>query len=344
MPPSERFEGGFCYNKTIDPAVDDCPDKAQPGQRRENAPTGAVLLFTKILFCGTIYVGRMCVFMKTGLVLEGGAMRGLFSAGVTDVMMENGISFNCLVGVSAGAAFGCNYKSGQNGRAVRYNTRFAKDKRYCSTRSLIRTGDLFGAEFCYHTVPNKLDVFDREAFNNSSMEFYVVCTDCVTGLPVYKRLDLADDTCFEWIRASASMPLVSKPVELEGKKLLDGGMSDSIPLRFMIRGGFEKNVVILTQPRDFEKQPASLMPLMKLSLQKYPNLLAAMKNRHENYNRSRRLVFAEEKAGRAFVICPDEPLPIGRIEHDPDKMLNAYNIGRAIGERRLSELKEFLNT
>ena len=176
------------------------------------------------------------------------------------------------------------------------------------------------------------------------MEFYVVCTDCVTGLPVYKRLDLADDTCFEWIRASASMPLVSKPVELEGKKLLDGGMSDSIPLRFMIRGGFEKNVVILTQPRDFEKQPASLMPLMKLSLRKYPNLLAAMKNRHENYNRSRRLVFAEEKAGRAFVICPDEPLPIGRIEHDPDKMRNAYNIGRAIGERRLSELKEFLNT
>ena len=301
-------------------------------------------LFTNFFFCGIISVGRKCVFMKTGLVLEGGAMRGLFSAGVTDVMMENGISFDCLVGVSAGAAFGCNYKSGQNGRTVRYNTRFAKDKRYCSTRSLIRTGDLFGAEFCYHTVPNKLDVFDREAFNNSSMEFYVVCTDCATGLPVYKRLDLADDTCFEWIRASASMPLVSKPVELEGKQLLDGGMSDSIPLRFMIRGGFEKNVVILTQPREFEKQPASLMPLMKLSLRKYPNLLAAMKNRHENYNRSRRLVFAEEKAGRAFVICPDEPLPIGRIEHDPDKMRNAYNIGRAIGERRLSELKEFLNT
>ena len=281
--------------------------------------------------------------MKTGLVLEGGAMRGLFSAGVTDVMMENKISFDRLVGVSAGAAFGCNYKSGQNGRAVRYNTRFAKDKRYCSMQSLVRTGDLFGARFCYHTVPNKLDVFDRKAFDNSPMEFYVVCTDCSTGLPVYHRCDKAGDTCFEWIRASASMPLVSKPVELDGKPLLDGGISDSIPLRFMLREGFERNVGVLTQPRDFEKQPASLMPLMKLSLRKYPNLLAAMKNRHNNYNLSRRLVFAEEKAGRAFVICPDEPLPIGRIEHDADKMLNAYNLGRAMGERRLAELKEFLS-
>ena len=148
--------------------------------------------------------------MKTGLVLEGGAMRGIFTAGVCDVLMENGIDFDGCIGVSAGACFGCNFKSKQIGRAIRYNTRYCKDWRYCSVRSLIKTGDMFGAEFCYHTIPEKLDKFDAETFNNSNMEFYVVCTDVYTGKPVYHLCGEVDDKLYEWFRASASMPFVSK--------------------------------------------------------------------------------------------------------------------------------------
>lgn len=148
--------------------------------------------------------------MKCGLVLEGGAMRGLFTAGVTDVFMENGIAFDGAVGVSAGAAFGCNYKSYQPGRAIRYNTRFCRDKRYCSIRSLITTGDMFGADFCYHEIPEKLDVFDFDTYENSAMEFYVVCTDVETGKPVYHRCDTMNSRELEWLRASASMPMAAE--------------------------------------------------------------------------------------------------------------------------------------
>ena len=170
---------------------------------------------------------------NTGLVLEGGAMRGLFTAGVIDVLMENGIEFPAFVGVSAGAAFGCNYKSRQIGRALRYNKRFCRDPRYCSFRSLFKTGDVFGAQFCYHEVPNTLDPFDGKAFNENPMAFYLVASDVETGTPFYKKIDHADDTAYEWIRASASMPIVSRVVELDGKKFLDGGVTDSIPLAFM---------------------------------------------------------------------------------------------------------------
>lgn len=158
--------------------------------------------------------------MKYGLVMEGGAMRGLFTAGVIDVLMENAITFDGAVGVSAGAAFGCNYKSNQPRRVIRYNTRFCHDKRFCSVSSLVKTGDMFGADFCYHEIPNKLDIFDYKTFNESPMEFYVVCTDVTTGKPVYRRCRVADDNELEWIRASASMPLASRIVEIGGMKLL----------------------------------------------------------------------------------------------------------------------------
>ena len=281
--------------------------------------------------------------MSTALVLEGGAMRGLFSAGVTDVLTERGIRFEEVIGVSAGAAFGCNVKSGQNGRAIRYNKRFARDKRYCSTKSLIETGNLFNAMFCYHTVPNKLDVFDREAFNSDPTRFYVVCTDVRTGEPVYQLCDRANDRMFEWIRASASMPLVSKPVKIDGGLYLDGGLTDSIPLRFMIDRGCDKNIVVLTQPREYVKEKASLLPLMKLSLRKYPKTYDAICRRHLVYNESRDYVFEQEKAGCALVICPDAPLPIGRIEHDPEVMEKVYRLGRAAAEKKLNEIITYLN-
>lgn len=280
--------------------------------------------------------------MKKGLVLEGGAMRGLFTAGVLDVLMENKIEFDSCIGVSAGAAFGCNFKSGQIGRAIRYNTRFCKDKRYCSVRSLIKTGDIFGAEFCYHTIPEKLDKFDIEAYDNSDIEFYVVCTDVYTGKPVYHLCDKVDNDAYEWFRASASMPMVSKPVKVDGMTLLDGGMSDSIPLEFMVNKGLDKNLVILTQPRVYTKEKASAMGLMKLSLRKYPNMIKCIADRHEMYNKQREYVFEKEKSGEAFIICPEEKLPIGRIEHDEAVLRKVYEIGRKTAEKNLDRLIAYL--
>ena len=276
-----------------------------------------------------------------GLVLEGGAMRGLFTAGVIDVLMENGVDFPALVGVSAGAAFGCNYKSRQIGRALRYNKRFCRDPRYCSFRSLFKTGDVFGAQFCYHEVPNTLDPFDVKAFDENPMAFYLVASDVETGKPFYKRLDRADDTAYEWIRASASMPIVSRVVELDGKKFLDGGVTDSIPLAFMERQ-YDRNVVVLTRPRDYQKQPASKLWLYRLTLRKYPNMLRAVRERHLMYNEQRAHVFAQEKAGKAFVICPDKPLEVGRMEHDPEQLQKAYDTGRQTALRQLEALKRFM--
>ena len=281
--------------------------------------------------------------MNIGLVLEGGAMRGLFTAGVMDVLMEYGAEFDAIVGVSAGAAFGVNYKSKQIGRVIRYNKRFANDKRYCSVQSLLNTGNLFNAMFCYHTVPNELDKFDRERYNADKTPFYVVCTDAETGEPVYHLLDRANDWGFEWIRASASMPLVSKPVKIDGKYYLDGGMSDSIPIEFMIVGGCDKNVVVLTQPRDYVKEKASMLPLMKLSLRKYPYTYDAILHRHIIYNDSRARVFQEEKLGNAVVICPKEKLPIDRVEHDPEVMEKVYQLGRQAAEEKVDELRAFFN-
>lgn len=281
--------------------------------------------------------------MKYGLVMEGGAMRGLFTAGVTDVLMENGIDFDGAVGVSAGAGFGCNYKSKQSGRVIRYNTRFCRDSRFCSVRSLIKTGDIFGADFCYHEIPDKLDVFDRETFNNSPMEFYVVCTNAETGKPVYHLCEKADYECMEWIRASSSMPIVSRVVELAGMKLLDGGISDSIPLKFMEKSGYERNVVILTQPRGFVKTPSKTAQRFEFMMKKYPALVRAMRVRHKMYNAELKYINRSEKNGTAFVIAPPEKLPVGHIEHNADVLREVYRIGRKTATENLGRLENFMN-
>lgn len=279
--------------------------------------------------------------MKKGLVLEGGAMRGLYTAGILDVMMEAGIEPDGIIGVSAGAAFGCNYKSRQPGRAIRYNTRFAKDPRYSGVRSLLKSGDYFNAEFGYHIIPKKYDVFDDDAFNNNPMEFVVVCTDVMTGKPVYHSLTEANYDTYEWIRASASMPIASKVVELEGYKLLDGGVADSIPLAHFESMGYDRNVVILTQPEGFVKKHTKLMPLMRVGLRKYPEMIKAMDKRYLMYNSQLDYVRQAEKEGRCLVIRPESKIPIGHISHDPDQMRLVYNLGREMGKIRLDELKAF---
>ena len=281
--------------------------------------------------------------MKTGLVLEGGAMRGMFPAGVLDVMMEHGIKPDGIVGVSAGACFGCNYKSCQPGRAIRYNKAFAKDKRYCSVWSLVKTGDIFNADFAYHVVPVEYDPFDNEAFESNEMEFHVVCTDVMTGKPVYHVCDKGGHEFFEWVRASASMPVVSNVVEIGGYRLLDGGMSDSIPLEYFEGQGFERNLVILTQPAGYVKRPIRMLPLLRLALRKYPAVIEAMRVRHEMYNSQLAYVACAEREGRALVIRPSCNIPIGHVCHDPEQMQAVYEMGRAEGEKRIEEINLFFN-
>lgn len=280
--------------------------------------------------------------MKKGLVLEGGAMRGMFTAGATDVFLENGINFDMCVGVSAGAAFGCNIKSKQIGRAIRYNMKYCRDKRFCSFSSLIKTGDLYGADFCYRELPEELDIFDEKTFFENPLEFYAVCTDIKTGEPLYKKLDKKEDNYYEWFRASASMPLVSRIVEIGDKKLLDGGISDSIPLKFSENSGCTKNVVILTQTKDYIKKKNPIMPLMRLKYKDYPNLINAIETRHEMYNEQVKYVLEKEEKGEIFVIRPKIPLPVSRTEKDPEKLYETYKIGRKITEENLDKIKEYL--
>lgn len=281
--------------------------------------------------------------MKKGLILEGGAMRGMFTCGVMDVMMEQGIEFDGAVGVSAGAAFGVNYKSGQIGRAIRYNTRFCADKRYGGMHSLLTTGNIYNTEFCYHEVPLKHDLFDFEAYERNPMEFYVVCTDVETGKAVYHKYEGEDDHGFDWIRASASMPVVSQMVEIEGRKYLDGALADSIPVRFFEREGYDCNVVILTRPKSYTMKRNEMMPIIRLKYRDYPNLVRAIENRHRVYNETLAYISQMERAGKLFVIRPDCALPVSRVEKDPEKLKQAYEIGRRIGLERIDELKHYLN-
>ena len=281
--------------------------------------------------------------MKKGLVLEGGAIRGLFSAGVIDILMENNLLPDGVIGVSAGAAFGCNIKSKQPGRVIRYNKKLAHDWRYASFRSLLTTGDYFGGEYAYHYMPRHLDYFDVETFNNNPMEFWAVCTNVGTGKAVYKRLMEVDNNCLEYIRASASMPIAARIVTVEGKKLLDGGIADSIPLRFFQEQGYDRNLVVLTQPANYVKEPNKLMPLMRLWLRRHPRIIRALEQRHIMYNDQLEYVRQEEKKSNTLVLRPETVLTIGHLSHNPDDMQATYEHGRKVATKHLEEIKAFFS-
>jgi len=270
-------------------------------------------------------------------------MRGMFTAGVMDVMMEEEVKFDGAIGVSAGAAFGVNYKSGQIGRAIRYNTRFCNDKRYCGLWSLLKSGDIYNTDFCYRVVPTLYDPFDFDSYEKNTMDFYVVTTNVENGKPVYHPYGGREDHGFDWIRASASMPLVSHMVEIDGVKMLDGGISDPVPLRFFETRDYTRNVLVLTQPKGYRKKKSSAMMLIKLMYRKYPHLVEAMAQRHEVYNQTMDYIDEQEANGKIFVLRPDSALPVKRVEKSPDKLKLAYEIGRKTATTKLNDLREFLS-
>ncbi len=276
--------------------------------------------------------------MKSALIMEGGAMRGMFTCGVIDVLLENGIAFDGAAGISAGAVFGCNFKSRQAGRPVRYNKKYCRDPRYCSVRSLVRTGDLYGADFCYRELPDVLDPFDREAFAGNPMAFYVGATDVDTGECVYHRCSDGGEKDMLWFRASASMPVVSRPVRIDGRGYLDGGISDAVPYAYMERQGYRRNLIVLTRPKGYRKKPEAV-PLMKLLLRGMPKISEAMERRHEMYNRQMDELDRMEADGSALVIRPPEDLRIGHRERNPEELERVYRIGRRETEKRLPEIR-----
>lgn len=277
---------------------------------------------------------------RTGLVLEGGGMRGIYTAGVLDVLMEHGISFDGVIGVSAGAIHGCSFVSGQIGRSIRYYKKFCRDKRFMSFRNVIRTGDIVDEQFCYHELPETLDPFDYDAFERSPVKYYVTCSNLETGKAEYLQItDMRGQ--IDLMRASASLPYVSRIVEFDGKKLLDGGCTDSIPVHAFMKMGYEKNVVVLTRHREYVKEPEHAS-LAKVYYRQYPKFATAMENRHKAYNNSRKLIRRLQEEGKAFVICPSQELNIGRTCHDPEKLQEVYDLGRRDTIRQLGNLEVFM--
>lgn len=278
--------------------------------------------------------------MKVGLVLEGGAMRGMYTAGVLDIFLDNEIKVDGIIAVSAGALFGANYVSKQRGRTIRYNKRFAKDKRYMGMKSLLTTGNIINKDFSYYEVPYKLDIFDQETFSKSNIDFYATITNVESGKAEYVKIkDVFKQ--MEVLRATSSMPFVSEMIDLNGKKYLDGGIADSIPIEECIKQGYDKIIVILTRPIEYRKKKANKI-MTNLKYKKYPNLVKAIQNRYKIYNETIEKIINMEEKNKIFVIRPSETIKIKRIERNPEKLQEMYDLGIKDCNNKIEELKKYL--
>lgn len=279
--------------------------------------------------------------MKTGLVLEGGGLRGLYTAGVLDVLMEKGISADYVIGVSAGAGNGVSYVSRQPGRNCRINTEYLKDKRYLSLQSYCKTHSLFGMDFIFDEIPNRLDPFDRDAFFANPCVFVAGVTDVETGRAAYFGKEaLRED--YTVLRASASLPIFSPIVTFRGRKYLDGGMTDPIPVKKALTDGCGRLLVVLTRERSYVKPPEQFRRLYRRKLRDYPAMIDALDRRHEIYNATLESIRDLERKGVALVIAPQEPPGVSRFERDKEKLLHLCQKGREDTLRLLPEIQAFL--
>lgn len=279
--------------------------------------------------------------MKIGLVLEGGAMRGMFTAGVLDVFLDENIHIDGAVTVSAGALFGINYPAKQRGRVLRYNLNYLNDKRYMGLHSLLTTGNIVNRDFAFYELPFTLDPFDQETFSKAQFDFWVTLTNIESGAAEYVKITDAFAQ-MEVLRATSAMPLVSKIVEIDGKKYLDGGIADSIPLRKCIDLGYDKIIVVLTRPLDYRKKPSSTA-LFKWFYRKYPKLIERWQNRYAEYNQSVEQVIKLQEQQKIFVIRPSQTLDISRLEKNPDKLKAMYQLGLNDARQLMPSLKSFLS-
>ena len=281
--------------------------------------------------------------MTTALVLEGGAKRGIYTAGFLDVLLENNLCADAVFGVSAGAIHGCTYAAKQIGRSIRYNMKYGNDPRFGSFQNLLKTGNIVDTEFCYHTLPDTLDPFDHNTFETSGIKFYAVCSNVETGQAEYIHCAELRNK-IDYIRASASMPFVSQIVEIDGKKFLDGGICDSIPLRAAQNLGFKHNIVILTRPLGYRKKNKFNRFLAKLVYRKYPKFATAIINRSTMYNQELDFVADEEKKGNTLVFRPSRLIKIKHLEQNLEIVKEMYNLGRHDAQAHLEEIKNFMQT
>ena len=279
--------------------------------------------------------------MKIGLVLEGGGMRTLFTAGVLDAFLDKNIEVNGVVGVSAGALFGVNYVSKQKERSVRYNKKYANEKGYMGLYSWITTGNAVNKDFAFYKIPFKLDKFDEEEFEKAKVDFYIVMTNIESGKPEYVLIkDVFKQ--MEYLRATSALPFASKIIEIKGKKYLDGGISDSIPIDFCESLGYDKIIVVLTRPENNYKDD-KLNFLYKLVYRKYPNLVNRLVNMGKDYEVVLKKIKDLENKEKIFVIRPPEILKIGRLEKNKDKIQKVYDIGLNTGLKEIDNLLKYLN-
>ena len=280
---------------------------------------------------------------QAGLVLEGGGMKGIYTAGVLDFFLDKGLEFSSCYGVSAGACHLCSFLSKQRGRAYDISVDYLEDKNYCSISSLLRTGDLFGVKMCYDDIPNRLNPYDYDAFNAYPGRAFAVVTNIETGRPEYLRLrEMHRDILA--VRASASLPLVSRTVRIDGKPYLDGGLSDSVPIMHSILDGNRKNVVVLTKEVGYRREPAGNLGLIRLRYAKYPKVYELMAGRHVAYNRMLDYLEAQEKNGQAFVIRPQKKSGVGRVEKDKEKLRLLYEEGYREAEQNYERLLAYLES
>ncbi len=278
---------------------------------------------------------------QAGLVLEGGGMKGVYTAGVLDFFLDKGIEFSSVYGVSAGACHMCSYLSKQRGRAFAVNVDYLDSSDYCSMKSLLTTGDLFNVDMCYHRIPEQLNPYDYGAFERYEGRAYSVATNIETGMPEYFRIrDMKAD--IDKIRASASLPLVSRNVMIQGRPYLDGGISDAIPLQKSIIDGNMRNVVIMTKEEGYVREPFKELGLIRLKYGKYPKVYELMKDRHIRYNRLLRYIEDQQKNDRAFVIRPKHKSGVGRVEKDKEKLKNLYLEGYEDARECFEELQNYL--
>lgn len=283
--------------------------------------------------------------VQAGLVLEGGGMRGLYTAGVLDYFMERGLQFSSCYGVSAGACHLTSYMSGQIGRAYRISLDYLDDPDYCSLKSLVKTGDLFGVDYCYNRIPNELDPYDYEAAAKYPGNCYAVAVNIETGHAEYLPLkDIREDITA--IQASASLPLVSRNVEFHGKQYLDGGMVDSIPIRQSMLDGNKKMVVVLTRPDGYRKKPISFVnqQALRVKYKDYPGVVMAMQRRHIIYNKTLDYIRKLEEKGRVFVFRPESIIKIDRIEKDKKKLKVLYLQGYHDAAQNYDAMMKYLKS
>lgn len=278
---------------------------------------------------------------KIGLILEGGGMRGIYTAGVLDFFIEKNIEVDITIGVSAGSCHASSYLSKQYKRAYNATVDYINDKRYLSFSNLIKTGSIFGMDFMFNKIPNELNIYDYDTFAKSKSKFVVVATNCETGSPEYFELkDLKKEIIY--MQASCSIPMFANIVEIDDFKLVDGGVSDSIPIEYSLNQGYKKNIVVLTRDITYKKNKQKFLPIVNKKYKKYPNLIKAIENRHLNYNKSLNLVNQLEKDGDVLVIRPKKSVNVSQIEKNAKKLTSLYEEGYDDAKELYDKILDFI--